>query len=406
MEEYKDLNNTTIDDITTGINEQEEIDDYEIKRFSFNSYKIERSIRDILDWLDRKKIEVPNFQRHSVWTYNQGARFIESILLGLPTPDLFMYRKVVGKEEKYLLVDGFQRLTTIQQFYMGKYKKHDGDKGDHKSFYIPFKNSNWSKKNYLNLDETDKDYFNDYSLKISVFDSIDKADKTTENNLMTAIFERINTGSTTLSSQEIRHAVYHGISTNRLVELAQNGDYKELIKKDSGKDYVRRNAEEFYLRLLTYLYVYKQKIQNINTFDSEKSIKFLSSKKIMLNNFLQYINSSNSIDTMDALSNELNAALYEINQLSSESFYAYSLLREKIYDKVYEPFSEALVIAVCTFGTSKYNESEFAQIKNDIWLKYNEDKNTYKEFFENTTSIDNVIKRVNVLKNLLCLEKR
>ena len=76
MEEYKDLNNTTIDDITTGINEQEEIDDYEIKRFSFNSYKIERSIRDILDWLDRKKIEVPNFQRHSVWTYNQGARFI------------------------------------------------------------------------------------------------------------------------------------------------------------------------------------------------------------------------------------------------------------------------------------------------------------------------------------------
>ena len=69
------------------IEEDENSEGIEIKRYAFNSFKIERSVRDILNWVEKGKIIIPEFQRDFVWSYNQSCKFIESILLGLPIPD-------------------------------------------------------------------------------------------------------------------------------------------------------------------------------------------------------------------------------------------------------------------------------------------------------------------------------
>ena len=388
------------------IEENEELDDFELKRFSFNSYKIERSIRDILAWIKRGKIEVPPFQRRNVWTFNQSARFVESLLLGLPTPDLFMYKKVEKGEEKFILIDGFQRITTIRQFTEGIYRKSNGEE---KKFKIGFRNSNWSGKTYSTLDIDDVDYFNDYSLKISVFDTINKTDKISENNLMTSIFERINTGSTTLTTQEIRHAVYFGDAVMRIEKFTENESFIKLTSEDSSKDCTRRNNEEFYLRLLTYYYTFKQIKANRDFFDDKNKIGFYSSKKIMLNNFLGFINTNhdNGLKLLDNLAYDINNTLANIYDKFNDAFYAYSLLREQVYGKVYEPFAEALTIVILIYGIPTCNKEMFSNVKRNIWVKFDETKETtkdYKEFFENTTALDNVNKRVNTLYELLYRE--
>lgn len=133
------------DELEEKVQEEEDEDRIEIKRYAFNSFRIEKSIRDIISWVKRDRIIIPEFQRDKVWTYNQAQRLIESILLGLPIPDFFMFRFIDEKDglEKYMLIDGLQRYTTIKQYIDGIF-----DSGNKKNmeFVIKNKNSKWNKK--------------------------------------------------------------------------------------------------------------------------------------------------------------------------------------------------------------------------------------------------------------------
>ena len=183
----------TAEDIEQDNLAQEESEEsISIQRYAFNAFRIERSIRDILSWVDKGKIIIPEFQRDFVWNFNQSSRFIESILLGLPIPDFFMFRLIDNKEksERYILIDGLQRYTTIRQFVNGRYEQGKNNR----PFKINNKSSQWYGIPYEKLDDNDKDYFQDYSLKINVFDSVENSDRM-QKLYMTAIFERINTGS-------------------------------------------------------------------------------------------------------------------------------------------------------------------------------------------------------------------
>lgn len=188
-EEEKEINDIEI---------QEEEESISLERYAFNSFRIERSIRDILNWVEKGKIIIPEFQRDFVWNYNQSSRFVESVLLGLPIPDFFMFRLIdnKGQFEKYILIDGLQRYTTIKQFVEGKFVQGETNR----TFKINNKSSQWFNKTYAKLDTNDQDYFQDYSLKINVFDSVEDSERM-QKLYMTTIFERINTGSTKLSAQ-------------------------------------------------------------------------------------------------------------------------------------------------------------------------------------------------------------
>lgn len=389
------------DEIYDDVIESEDADDFEIKRFSFSTYKIERSIRDIIDWIRRDKIEIPKFQRHNVWNFNQSSRFIESVLLGLPTPDLFMYRKVVDKVEKYVLIDGLQRITTIEQFFEGNFMRFDGVS---RKFKINIKNSNWKGRGYSDLLDEDQDYFNDYSLKISVFDVLESQEEGTERNLMSAIFERINTGSTILTTQEIRNAIYQGDAIDLLVEYSKSEILRNLIDMDRAKTPTRRGGEEFLLRLITYLHVYNKTQNGESFFDDANKIKFQSSKKVMLNNYLEYINTNNKKVEMKENILRVFDVLEMFGENDPQVFTAFSLKRQHTYDKVYEPFAEGITILAVVNKDLVLPTVDMNALKRYIWNTYEKNKDgskKYAEFFENTTSIDNVSKRVKTLKETL-----
>lgn len=95
--------------------------------------------------LRRGDIEIPAFQRDYVWTKNQADRFIESLLLGLPVPGIFLFRE--PDHERLLVLDGLQRLKTLQFFY-------DGILRD-KKFMLQEVQKRFQNKGYTDLEEDD-----------------------------------------------------------------------------------------------------------------------------------------------------------------------------------------------------------------------------------------------------------
>ncbi|MEX2174341.1 MAG: DUF262 domain-containing protein [Pirellulaceae bacterium] len=85
------------------------------KRIEF--YLTEYSVELLAQKMDKKEFEIPLYQREDTWEPERKSRFIESLLMGLAIPFLFFWeRSLTGKLE---IVDGSQRLRTIQQFLSG-----------------------------------------------------------------------------------------------------------------------------------------------------------------------------------------------------------------------------------------------------------------------------------------------
>src|SRR5438093_7566497 len=81
----------------------------------------------ILEVLDKKwkagEIEIPPFQRQFVWKLPQAARLIESFMMGLPVPQIFLY---TGEDQKLLVIDGQQRLRSVSYFFEGYFGEASG----------------------------------------------------------------------------------------------------------------------------------------------------------------------------------------------------------------------------------------------------------------------------------------
>lgn len=374
----------------------EEEESISLERYAFNSFRIERSIRDILNWVEKGKIIIPEFQRDFVWNYNQSCRFVESVLLGLPIPDFFMFRLIdnVKHSEQYILIDGLQRYTTIKQFSEGKYKQGNIER----VFKINNKSSNWYNCTYEKLSPIDQDFFQDYSLKINVFDSVENSDRM-QKLYMTTIFERINTGSTKLSGQEVRNAIFIGDTVNSIRLNVSNSAFEKLLQSDVKKYSQRCKNEEFYLRLLAYYHIYLQ-IKKRSTYyvDSDLESKLTTSKDLMLCNFLHFCN-NNKIDFND-YNTKLICALNTIANFEQSAFCTVKRDSDSISSHIHEVFSEALVIAIMTGSEINITPEYFNNCKIKLWR----DQDKYIEFFHTTTDLDHVEKRVNTIRSILAGE--
>jgi hypothetical protein len=87
--------------------------------YSVNSFGADFLVDGLINRLKSEDIYRPSFQRNFVWTIPQASKFIESILLGLPIPGIFLYRE--HETRKHLIIDGLQRLTTIDSFARGRF---------------------------------------------------------------------------------------------------------------------------------------------------------------------------------------------------------------------------------------------------------------------------------------------
>jgi hypothetical protein len=189
----------------------------------------------IFEWLrklEKKQLILnPEFQRHLVWKDVQRSRFIESILLNIPLPPMYVRQ---DKEGKYIIVDGQQRTTTLQSFVKeGKFKLSD----------------------LQVLKELNGKTFNDLApgLQAAIEDKmllfyIIKL--TVPLPMVYDIFNRINTGGTQLNRQEIRNCIFLGKATRLLKKLSEQGYFKLAV--DYGISFKRMKDREAVLRYLAF----------------------------------------------------------------------------------------------------------------------------------------------------------
>lgn len=157
----------------------------------------------------------PNYQRKYVWDSKKASLLIESILMDIPIPIVYLADTQDGKIN---VIDGQQRLTSIFSFIDGKYP--DGREFRLSGLQIF---CDLRKKKFVDLDETMQNKILDYSIRTITF--------TTESDpdLQYEIFSRLNTGSISLNAQELRNCVYRGEFNDFVKELATDKDFLTLL---------------------------------------------------------------------------------------------------------------------------------------------------------------------------------
>ncbi|MFD8646431.1 DUF262 domain-containing protein [Streptomyces mirabilis] len=158
------------------------------------------------------------FQRGLVWKKKQMDRFIESILLGYPVPGIFL---VELSDRRYLVLDGQQRLTTLQAFKHGKYRSARGIS----KFSLRYVGDEFKGHTYENLEPTPQRLFDNTFIQATIV-----VPKGAEGKRgVYSLFERINSGGTNLKPQQIRVALYAGDTVNFVRDLNQDSNWRALF---------------------------------------------------------------------------------------------------------------------------------------------------------------------------------
>lgn len=202
--------------------EEEEKEEYSNDDlFNINSWGADPSVRELITQYQEGDIEKPELQRKYVWTKKAASRFIESLLLGLPVPSIFLAN--VETNGKMLIIDGYQRLRTLHDYII------DGIwHGDDTVFRLVDSetiNKKWRNKTFKELSDVDQRRLKKYTIHAIIFEQ--KRPK--DDSGMFQIFERINTSGMTLNNQEIRNCVYQGAMNSLLIALNKNEEWRILF---------------------------------------------------------------------------------------------------------------------------------------------------------------------------------
>ena len=185
-------------------------------RYEISSFPTDFTVRVMYEKWRADQLVIPDFQRRYVWTLPQASRLIESFLLGLPIPQVFLYRERTSP--RLLVVDGHQRLATIAKFYSGQFSRD-------RVFRLRGVNSAWEGKTYDDLSDDDRLMLDDSTLRSIVIQQIQPDD----NSSVYQIFDRLNTGGTQLNAMEIRKAISSKDSYDLLDRLNNNTNWRDLL---------------------------------------------------------------------------------------------------------------------------------------------------------------------------------
>lgn len=221
-----------------------------IDRYDITSFGADYDVEGLVKRLNRGDVFIPEFQRDYVWTSKEASKFIESLLLGLPVPGVFMARE--AGSNKLLVIDGQQRLKSLQFFYNGVFNPRPGDRTQ-RVFKLAKVQPKFEGRTYDTLDEQDRVKLNDAIIHATI---VKQESPEGDDTSIYYIFERLNYGGRKLTPQEIRVAIYHGPLVECLAELNTYSAWREVYGPESG----RLKDQELILRFLAF-YVSAEKYE-------------------------------------------------------------------------------------------------------------------------------------------------
>lgn len=255
-------------DPKTFMQEDEEIENMDESRYegdgteeddvSFSEYEISASpndfnIRTLFDFIDSGIVKIPGFQRNYVWDIKRASKLIESLLIGIPIPQIFLYEQ--GKNE-FLVIDGQQRYFTIYFFKKKRFPRKEKRFELRKIFQdykgipeniisnneyftdfnlrlpeqLPDKKNKFNKLNYSTLSEDDRTALDLRTIRNIIIkqNSADDGD-----SVVFEIFNRLNSGGVNLKPQEIRTSLYHSKFYDMLYRINMNSDWRNLTPQNT-----------------------------------------------------------------------------------------------------------------------------------------------------------------------------
>ena len=243
---------------------------------------IPRNIGQLVELLEDNQILIPKYQRlPNLWNDTKKSRFIESLMLDLPIP-LFYFDE--GDDKKWYVVDGLQRMSTLEHFIIGK-----GDVGKNKNqlllenleFLTEYNGKSWSE-----LPKDIKRRINSNQVTINLIG------KGTPDEVKYTIFSRINQGDVPLKAQEIRTALFQGYRVDFLESLiSENTESGRIFRKvtDGSVKSKRQEDLDFISRFLSFYLIdynkYEPDIDRFITLGTKMIPKELSEHEKIRNDF-------------------------------------------------------------------------------------------------------------------------
>uniref|UniRef100_UPI003FF053CD DUF262 domain-containing protein n=1 Tax=Ruminococcus bromii TaxID=40518 RepID=UPI003FF053CD len=275
--------------------------------YDTKEYTIEIVVQKYLNDLDKNENEffVPEYQREFVWDEVRQSRFIESLMIGLPIPYIFLAETDKGR---YEIVDGSQRIRTLAAFLNDELKIKGLEKIEDLNNLV-----------FSNLDISRQRKFKNISLKMIVL-----SERTTDET-KNDIFERINRGSDLLKDMEYRKGIYTGEFNEFLYKLSKDELYVKLtpIAKWLEK---RQEREELLLRFFAFSEWYP-------SFSDSKGI----SKQLD-----DYMKEKNVIFNKD-IEKEMTKK-FNITMKFVDKYYPYGFAKNERARQVARPYFEALSV--------------------------------------------------------------
>lgn len=208
--------------------------------FNITSFGTDLTYRELVSMYEEGDLEKPELQRKYVWTKKEASKFIDSVLLGLPVPSIFLAKTT---EDKRLIVDGYQRIMTMYDYMNGIFS---GDKKVFKLASTEEINKKWRGRSFLELSDEEQRRIRTSPIHAIIFEQ-----KSPKNDTgMYQVFERINTGGRTLKPQEIRNCVYHGNFNKLLFELNLEEIWRTIL--GSKQEDSRMSDVELILRFFAF----------------------------------------------------------------------------------------------------------------------------------------------------------
>jgi len=231
--------------------EDEELEDQDkgfVEEYDITSAPNDFNIRTIYDFIESGSVKIPGFQRNYVWDQRRASKLIESIIIGLPIPQVFLYEE---SRNNFLVIDGQQRLMTIYYFITQRFPKKEKraalraifsehgkipDETLHNDDYfskfnlrliakLPDVPNKFNKLNYSTLGEFKTQFDLRTIRNVIIKQNVPKDDDSS----IYEIFNRLNSGGINLKPQEIRTSLYHSNFYAMLARINLNTSWRRLL---------------------------------------------------------------------------------------------------------------------------------------------------------------------------------
>jgi len=330
-----------------------------------------KSIKGMIDEDDYKLN--PEYQRRKRWDDVKKSRLMESFIMNVPLPPIFLYEYEYAKFE---VMDGLQRLTSIYDFYSGKFALKGLEY---------WKELNGKKYNEL-PSEVRRGIDRRYISSIVLLEETAKSEEEAE-ELKQIVFERLNSGGEKINPQETRNALYNGKMNQLCLKLSKNDNFRKMWRiplESEGEDkllsseaYRKMDDVQLVLRFFSYRHLEKLKGFTIEEF---------------LDEYLKQANdfSDETIEKLEVLFLDTINTIFEI--FDKEAFFApvYERQVTKPQKMVYDPLMQSMAKNI-------NNKKILLQNKNDILKnkyyqpKFIEERKVFDGRNNNTIDINNRI---------------